>query len=43
MAEFRTLKLSILADVDNLKKIVTLDVVVGDDANPSQVAPGAEA
>lgn len=28
---------------DYLKKIVTLDVVAGDDTNPSQVAPGAEA
>jgi hypothetical protein len=28
---------------DYLKKIVTLDVVAGDDPNPSQVAPGAEA
>jgi hypothetical protein len=28
---------------DYVKKIVSLDVLAGDDTNPSQVAPGAEA
>ena len=28
---------------DYVKKIVSLDVIAGDDTNPSQVAPGAEA